>query len=94
MRLVWRPRAIGDLVELRSYIAEQNRSAAASVALRIGSAVERLTTFPGMGRPGRVPDTRELVVTGTPYIIAYTLSHDEAIILAVIHAARKWPERL
>jgi toxin ParE1/3/4 len=94
MSLVWRSRAIRDLVELRAYIAEDNPSAAQSVAARIGAAVEKLRSFPEMGRHGRVKDTRELVISGTPYIVAYAVTHDEVVILAVIHAARRWPDRL
>jgi toxin ParE1/3/4 len=94
VRLVWRPRAVGDLVELRSYIAEENPIAAASVAMRIGQTVDRLRRFPEMGRPGRVPGTRELVIPGTSYIAAHAIARDEVVILAVIHAARRWPDRL
>jgi len=42
---------------------------------------------------GRVPGTRELVVTGTPYIVAYRVRDETVEILRVFHAARKWPER-
>jgi plasmid stabilization system protein ParE len=47
-----------------------------------------------------VPNTRELVVTGTPYIlpypvaypVAYTVVEEEVRIAAVLHGARPWPE--
>ncbi|MDQ7827232.1 MAG: type II toxin-antitoxin system RelE/ParE family toxin [Candidatus Eremiobacteraeota bacterium] len=45
-----------------------------------------------MGRPGRVPGTRELVVPGTKYIVAYRVRHRSLQILRVLHGARKWPE--
>ena len=45
-----------------------------------------------MGRPGRVADTRELVLPGTSYVIAYRLR--EAVeILSVMHGAREWPDK-
>lgn len=45
-----------------------------------------------MGRPGRVPDTRELVIAGTPYVMAYRIEGAQVHIVAVIHGARRWPE--
>jgi toxin ParE1/3/4 len=45
-----------------------------------------------MGRPGRVPGTRELVVAGTPYIVAYRVTASRVDVLAIIHAARRWPQ--
>jgi plasmid stabilization system protein ParE len=42
-----------------------------------------------------VPDTRELVISGTPYIVAYTvLDRQKVEILAVFHGKQKWPESL
>jgi toxin ParE1/3/4 len=63
------------------------------VAQRILQAVELLAEQPGMGRVGRVPDTREFVITGTPYIAAYQVLEDTLVILRVLHGARQWPEQ-
>jgi toxin ParE1/3/4 len=94
MEIIWRPSALRDLEEARHYIAQNNPAAANRVRGAIMTAVGRLADMPGLGRPGRVEHTRELVVAGTPYIVAYTVISDEVIILAVIHGARRWPERL
>ena len=51
-----------------------------------------LPPFPAQGRPGRLPQTRELVVSGTPYFIPYRINDDRLQIIAVIHGARQWPE--
>jgi toxin ParE1/3/4 len=64
------------------------------VIRRIRGAVEQLAAMPGIGRPGRVPGTRELVVTGTPYIVPYRVRDDAVQIITVLHAAQKWPDRL
>ena len=59
------------------------------------SAVEtRLVMHPEIGRPGRVPGTRELVVPRTPFIIPYRVKDNAVQILRVYHAARKWPSEL
>jgi len=40
---------------------------------RIIHGIEALAALPQLGRPGRVPGTRELVITGTPFIAPYWL---------------------
>lgn len=50
------------------------------------------TADPGLGRAGRVPETRELVIPDTPYLVPYTVRADVVEIHAVLHGARKWPE--
>jgi toxin ParE1/3/4 len=92
MKLYWSHGAIEDLKHLRAYIARDNPFAAADVSERILEAVERLRQFPAMGRPGRVPNTRELVVPGTPLIIPYTVTERGVEVVAVLHGARKWPD--
>ena len=92
MNLYWSPSAIEDLKHLRAYIARDNPPAAAEIASTVLEAVERLRQFPAMGRPGRVPDTRELVVPGTPLVIPYTVTEQGVEIVAVLHGARMWPE--
>jgi plasmid stabilization system protein ParE len=64
--IVWSPRAISHLAELRAYIALDNTNAASRIATALVKAVERLAELPNLGRPGRVAGTRELVVPGTP----------------------------
>ncbi len=70
MQIGWHRRGHQDLQAVREYIPEVNPGAARQVAQRILQAVGLLTEQPGLGRPGRVPETRELVITGTPYIAA------------------------
>jgi toxin ParE1/3/4 len=94
MKIVWSPTARVDLQHIEAYIAERNPRAAAKVAQAILSGVEDLQRFPGIGRPGRVPDTRELVISGTPYIIPYRVVGQRIDIIAVIHGARRWADSL
>ena len=91
MKPYWSHGAIEDLKHLRAYIARDNPFAAADVSERILEAVERLRQLPSMGRPGRVPNTRELVVPGTPLIIPYTVTDRGVEVVAVLHGARTWP---
>jgi len=92
--VVWSPRAIGHLAALRAYIARERPGAAARTATTLLSAVERLTALPNLGRPGRVSGTRELVVPGTRYVIAYRLRGGHLEIIGVFHGRQRWPKRL
>ena len=94
MRLIWSIEAIQDLGELHAYIAKENPAAAKKVAERIVFLVGQLPENPEIGRPGRVPDTRELVVLRTPFVVSYRVVADRIEVLRVYHAARMWPDSL
>ncbi len=95
MTVVWSPRAIRNIRAARSYIARENPVAATVVAERIIQQVEMLLNFsPGIGRPGRIAGTRELVIARTPYVVVYRIAAGNVDILAVIHHARDWPVSL
>jgi len=48
---------------------------------------------PGLGRPGRVPGTRELVVGHTRYIVPYRVRGQTVEVLRVFHTSRRLPDR-
>jgi toxin ParE1/3/4 len=93
VRVRWLRRALKNLDEEAEYIARDDPQAAALVVERITASVGRLATHPASGRPGRVPNTRELVVSGTPYLVAYRVRGETVEILRVFNGARKWPEK-
>ena len=94
MTLVWSRRAIRDLEAVRAYVAQDNPTAAQKLGLRLEQATTLLLTQPGLGRPGRVHGTRELIVSGTPYLIPYRVRGQRIEILRVFHTARRWPPRV
>ena len=94
MKLRWTPLAASHLESVYQDLAQDNSAAAETMVERILSAVDVLEQHPQMGRTGRVPRTRELVVTGTAYVVAYRVRRDQVEILAVLHGARRWPDRL
>jgi addiction module RelE/StbE family toxin len=93
-RLTYAARYFRRLGDIRDRIAEDNPPAANRMVLRIRTAVARLATSPGLGRPGRVTGTRELVIPGTPYIVPYRVKGDIVQIITVLHSAQRWPDRL
>ena len=94
MRLVWTARASANLEEIADYIARDSPEAAARVTRLILSSVAHLGEHPHLGKPGRVPGTRELVIARSPYIAASRIKHGNVEILAVRHGARNWPRQL
>jgi plasmid stabilization system protein ParE len=73
---------------------ESSPDAADAKLERIFSAVEIFERFPQAGRPGRIPGTRELVITPTPFLVAYRVRRSKIEILSLLHGARKWPDAL
>ncbi len=93
MTPIWSPEAIDDLASLRAYIAEDSPAAAQRIVLHILHNIEALLSeHPAMGRPGRVPGTRELVIPDTPVIVPYRVQDSTIQVLRVFHTARRWPE--
>jgi addiction module RelE/StbE family toxin len=91
----WTAQAIRQLDKAYDYIALANSEAvAARIAKQIVSSVQQLETFPLSGRPGRVPGTRELVISNAPFIAAYTTQGTNLVVLAIYHGAQRWPEVL
>ncbi len=93
MNIIWRTSAEAELDEAFDYLLERNPAAALRTYEAIRKGVELLTDHPNLGRPGRVEDTRELVIAGTPYIVPYTVDRraGAVIILRVLHGARRRP---
>ncbi len=90
--IAWTEQATRQLDQAHDYIALSNgEDIAARITTRIIASVQQLATFPMSGRSGRVPDTRELVISSTPFIAAYTIEDDRIVILAIYHGAQQWP---
>ena len=91
MRLLIRPEADADLDNIFEWIAKDNPRAATDMVRRIRAKLALLATtgFAEIGRRGRDPGTRELIVS--PYIVVYEVykERDELVVLGVFHGARK-----
>lgn len=94
MRVRWLRKALRNLDQEAAYIAQDSPRSAAELVMHLRAAAMMLVDHPNMGRPGRVPGTRELVVTKFPYILPYRLRNNAVEILRVFHTARKWPPQL
>ena len=94
MKLEWSEFAISDRTAIFDYIEADSQQAAITVDERIESAIENLIRFPESGRQGRVEGTRELVITGTPYVAAYVIRNKAVRVLRILHGSRRWPGKI
>jgi toxin ParE1/3/4 len=92
VKIRWTRLAVEDLNLAYEYVASENPSAAHALIARIESAANALGSHPEIGRGGRVEGTRELVISGTSFVVAYRVAKRRIATLAVIHGARRWPE--
>ena len=80
-----------DLEHIRDTIISENPAAAEKVQRAIAKAIELLQSFPYLGRPGALKETREKVVKSLPYIVVYRVREEELIILRIFHGAQNRP---
>ncbi len=92
MKLDWTGRSLADVDDINAHIRSSNPTAAARVFTAIKGTADRLRRFPRSGPPGRQPDTREIVVPGTPYLIVYRLRGKAIEVLRVLHGRQSWPD--
>ena len=94
VEIVWSPLALARLAEIRAFVALDKPEAAERLAARIVAVVEMLRQYPYLGRSGREPGIRELVIGRTPYIVLYRIRRKRLAILNIWHGAmrRESPE--
>lgn len=75
---------------ITAYIRADNPAAAAHTERRFKQAAARLGQHPYLGRPGKIPDTREFIPHPS-YRLVYEVRGQDVFVLALIHTARQWP---
>ncbi len=89
-KLHWTPEAVQDREAVYDHIEADNPVAALALDELFAEKAGCLVEHPGLGRPGRIAGTRELVVHQN-YILVYDLASDLVRVPRVLHAARQWP---
>jgi toxin ParE1/3/4 len=89
MKVRYERGALADLEEIFSYIAADNRLAAARLVARIEEAVDRIGRNPYIGQITRNAAFRRLPVG--QYLIVYEVAVTEVVIHYVRHGARRRP---
>lgn len=95
MKLVWLRKANANRIAAIARIAEEDPGAARDQLDEITRQTIRLMEYPELGRPGRQPDTRELSIVRTPFLIVYRIrpKAQRIEILRFLHSRQQWPEK-
>ena len=89
IEVVWLPRAVQNLEEIRAYIAEERPAAAQRVAQKIQQTVAMLQDHPRLGKPSLRDGFRQIQVAGLPFVIPYKISENKLIIARILHNHRR-----
>lgn len=90
MRVIWTPEAQQDRAVVWDHIAADSPRAAARMDELFSDAATRLAEHPKLGRPGKIPGTRELILHES-YRLVYEIEGKAVWVLALMHTARQWP---
>ncbi len=88
--LTWRRDARGQFIRAIEYVAARDTAAAERLKGRIEHHVALARAVPGMGRPGRVAGTRELVVHPN-YVVIYRTTDARLTVIRVLHSRQQYP---
>jgi plasmid stabilization system protein ParE len=84
----WTTEAADELEAAVIQIQQDNPTTGRKVAQTVIDRIEQLAAFPGLGRPGEVTGTRELV--SAPYVVVYRFTEEIVEILHIWHGAQDW----
>jgi toxin ParE1/3/4 len=90
VKVRWTASARQDRIAIRDYIAADNRRAAARMDALFSESAARLADHPHLGKPGKIPGTRELIPHES-YRLVYEIDGQTVWVLALAHTARQWP---
>lgn len=96
MKLAWTPEAIADRAAIYDYIEADNPRAALELDEQFARRASQLLIHPLIGRSGRVPFTRELVVRPDYLLVmTWTVRHSESFVSCTRlgNGHQKWNER-
>ncbi|MEQ1801821.1 MAG: type II toxin-antitoxin system RelE/ParE family toxin [Gammaproteobacteria bacterium] len=91
MRVRWLRSGLRSIEIAGTYIAADNPQAAARLVDTVRSRAQLLADNPKLGRVGRIPGTREMILGGMSFLIVYRLTSDEVQILRLLHTSQEFP---
>lgn len=91
MRIRWLRSGLRTLQKTAAFIAADNPLAARRVIDKVKDRADLLAENPQLGRAGRIPGTRELILGDLPFVIVYRVTRDELQILRLLHTSQEFP---
>lgn len=91
MQVHYAASAIADLRRIVQFGIESDFPDPVNFVRGLRSRFARLAEIAHPGRKGRLGNTREWVVTGTPYIAVFRHEDEAVTIVRVLHGAQQWP---
>jgi toxin ParE1/3/4 len=92
MLVRWTQPAADDLLHICDYTADHFGAAQARrVADAIYETATSLQEMPKRGRKGRKPGTREMLISGLPFVIIYRVGQEAVEISRILHTSQQWP---
>lgn len=88
--VIWRELALDSLDTILAFIVVRNEFAAFRLQNEIEQSTLSLADYPYLGRAGRVPGTRELVINAN-YVVVYEVTLASVDILDVLHTRQEYP---
>lgn len=83
MQVLWLPRAVENLQEIHTQIAEEQPVSVEKVAQSIKQAVAMLEDHPQLGKPSLLDGFRKIQVADFPLLIAYKVEDGKLIVVRV-----------
>lgn len=90
MNVVWAEAARQEWAAQYRFYFSRNPDVARRLRQAVMGGARRLREYPRMGRIGRVADTRELVIAGTPFLLVYDETPARVEILHVYDGRQDW----
>jgi toxin ParE1/3/4 len=92
MLVRWTQPAADDLSHICDYTeARFGAAQARRLALAVYESGDSLREMPNRGRKGRKPNTREMMISGFPFVIIYRVGKEAVEIVRILHGAQQWP---
>lgn len=88
MKLRYTPKALAELDEILTYIAERSPQGARNVQARIQAITTLLQEHPLSGQLTSESGLRRIVTPPYPYLVFYEVTADEVVIIGIRHGAR------
>ena len=89
MKVVWLPKALQNLKDIKEYIDKESPKSAKMVAQKIKKTVNLIQEHPHIGKPSLVNGFREKQVKNLPFVIPYKVVDNTIIIVRVFHNKQK-----